>query len=508
MASNTTSNIEHTDTLIIGAGLSGIGAAYYLQKHHPAKSFVILEAREATGGTWDLFRYPGIRSDSDLHTFGYEFKPWVDDQAIASADKILDYLRQTAAENDIDRHIRFQQKVCSVAWSTDKACWHVDIERVDTGERSSMTCNWLFSAAGYYRYDKGYTPDFKGVEQFNGQVIHSQEWPEDLDYQGKRVVVIGSGATAVTLVPAMTDKAKHVTMLQRTPSYVMSLPSEDVIANGLRKCLPDDMAYALTRRKNIAIARGIWRFCQRFPNLARKAIRYSNKRALPKGYPVDEHFNPPYNPWDQRLCAVPDGDLFKVISEGKASVVTDHIETFTEKGVLLKSGQLLEADIIVTATGLNLQVFGGISVFVDGKPVDMSEKVAFKGLMLDGIPNFAFAIGYTNSSWTLKIGLVCEHLCRILSHMDKHDQSICCPVLPSPDMPTRPLLDFGAGYVLRALSRLPRQGEGAPWLVPMDYVVDKKLMRQGPVEDSNLKFYSPTKEQVPHQEPSMQMEGA
>ena len=508
MASNTTSNIEHTDTLIIGAGLSGIGAAYYLQKHHPAKSFVILEAREATGGTWDLFRYPGIRSDSDLHTFGYEFKPWVDDQAIASADKILDYLRQTAAENDIDRHIRFQQKVCSVAWSTDKACWHVDIERVDTGERSSMTCNWLFSAAGYYRYDKGYTPDFKGVEQFNGQVIHPQEWPEDLDYQGKRVVVIGSGATAVTLVPAMTDKAKHVTMLQRTPSYVMSLPSEDVIANGLRKCLPDDIAYAITRRKNIAIARGIWRFCQRFPNLARKAIRFSNKRALPKGYPVDEHFNPPYNPWDQRLCAVPDGDLFKVISEGKASVVTDHIDTFTEKGVLLKSGQVLEADIIVTATGLNLQVFGGISVFVDGKPVDMSEKVAFKGLMLDGIPNFAFAIGYTNSSWTLKIGLVCEHLCRILSHMDKHNQSICCPVLPSPDMPTRPLLDFGAGYVLRALSRLPRQGEGAPWLVPMDYVVDKKLMRQGPVEDSNLKFYSPTKEQVQHQEPSMQMEGA
>ena len=508
MTNNTTSNIEHTDTLIIGAGLSGIGAAYYLQKHHPAKSFVILEAREATGGTWDLFRYPGIRSDSDLHTFGYEFKPWVNDQAIASADKILAYLRQTASENDIDRHIRFQQKVCSAAWSTDKACWHIEIERIDTGERSSMTCNWLFSAAGYYRYDKGYTPDFKGVEQFNGQVIHPQEWPEDLDYQGKRVVVIGSGATAVTLVPAMTDKAKHVTMLQRTPSYVMSLPSEDVIANGLRKCLSDDMAYALTRRKNIAIARGIWRFCQRFPNLARKAIRFSNKRALPKGYPVDEHFNPPYNPWDQRLCAVPDGDLFKVISEGKASVVTDHIETFTEKGVLLKSGQLLEADIIVTATGLNLQVFGGISVFVDGKPVDMSEKVAFKGLMLDGIPNFAFAIGYTNSSWTLKIGLVCEHLCRILSHMDKHNQSICCPVLPSPDMPTRPLLDFGAGYVLRALSRLPRQGEGAPWLVPMDYVVDKKLMRQGPVEDSNLKFYSPTKEQVPHQEPSMQMEGA
>ena len=492
---------EHTDTLIIGAGLSGIGAAYYLQKEHPQKTFLLVEAREATGGTWDLFRYPGIRSDSDLHTFGYEFKPWVDEQAIASADKILSYLRQTASENDIDRHIRFQQQVCSVAWSSDKACWRVEIERIDTGERFSMTCNWLFSAAGYYRYDKGYTPDFKGVDRFSGPVVHPQEWPEDLDYQGKRVLVIGSGATAVTLVPAMTDKAKQVTMLQRTPSYVMSLPSEDVIANGLRKFLPDDIAYALTRRKNIAIARGIWRFCQRFPKLARKIIRFSNKRGLPKGYPVDTHFNPPYNPWDQRLCAVPDGDLFNAISAGKASVVTDHIDTFTEKGVRLKSGQELEADIIVTATGLNLQVFGGIDMRVDGELVDMSEKVAFKGMMLDGIPNFAFAIGYTNSSWTLKIGLVCEHLCRILSHMDHHNQSVCCPVLPSPDMPTRPLLDFSAGYVLRALSRLPRQGEGAPWVVPMDYVVDKKLMRKGPVEDSNLKFYSPENEQ--HQEPSM-----
>ncbi len=488
--------IEHIDTLIIGAGLSGIGVAYYLQKEHPQKSFVILEARETTGGTWDLFRYPGIRSDSDLHTFGYEFKPWIDNQAIASADKILAYLRQAASENDIDRRIRFQQKVVSADWSTDNACWHVEVERVDTGERSSMTCNWLFSAAGYYRYDKGYTPDFKNVDRFNGPVIHPQEWPEDLDYQGKRVLVIGSGATAVTLVPAMADKAKHVTMLQRTPSYVMSLPSEDVIANGLRKVLPGDMAYAITRRKNIAIARGIWRFCQRFPTLSRKVIRFSNKRALPKGYPVDKHFNPPYNPWDQRLCAVPNGDLFKAISEGEASVVTDHIDTFTEKGVLLKSGQGLDADIIVTATGLNLQLFGDIDMSVDGQPVDMSKKVAFKGLMLDGIPNFAFAIGYTNSSWTLKIGLVCEHLCRILSHMDSHGQSICCPVLPLPDMPTRPLLDFGAGYVLRALSRLPRQGAGAPWLVPMDYVVDKGLMRKGPVQDPNLKFYSPVKERT------------
>lgn len=508
MTSSKANTIEHTHTLIIGAGLSGIGTAYYLKKHHPDKSFLLLESRETTGGTWDLFRYPGIRSDSDLHTFGYEFKPWVDDQAIASADKILAYLRQTASENDIDRHIRFQHKVCRVDWSTDKACWRVEIERGDTGERSTMTCNWLFSAAGYYRYDKGYTPEFKGVDDFGGQVIHPQQWPENLDYQGKRVLVIGSGATAVTLVPAMTDKAQHVTMLQRTPSYVMSLPSEDVIANMLQKILPSSVAYALTRRKNIALARGIWRFCQRFPKLARRIIRFNNKRALPKGYPVDKHFNPPYNPWDQRLCAVPDGDLFNAISEGKASVVTDHIDTFTERGVRLKSGEELEADIIVTATGLDLQVFGGIELLVDGQPVDMSKKVAFKGMMLDGIPNFAFAIGYTNSSWTLKIGLVCDHLCRIFSYMDEHKQPICCPVLPSPDMPTRPLLDFEAGYVLRALNRIPRQGAGAPWLVSMDYIADNKVMRKGPVEDPNLKFYSPSNEQVQHQEPSMQMEGA
>ncbi|UZE96589.1 flavin-containing monooxygenase [Alkalimarinus alittae] len=497
MPSKQKNTLEHTDTLIIGAGLSGIGAAYYLKKEHPTKSFVLLEAREVTGGTWDLFKYPGIRSDSDLHTFGYEFKPWVDNKAIANADKILDYLREAAIENDINRHIRFQHSVCSAAWSTDEACWHVEIERMDTGERFSMTCNWLFSAAGYYRYDQGYTPEFEGVDKFNGQLIHPQKWPEDLDYQGKRVLVIGSGATAVTLVPAMTDKAKHVTMLQRTPSYIMSLPSADVIANVLRKLLPSALAYRLTRRKNIAMSRAVWRFCQRFPKLARRVIRFSNKRSLPKGYPVDEHFNPPYNPWDQRLCVVPDGDLFNAISEEKASVVTDHIDTFTEKGVRLKSGQELEADIIVTATGLNLQAFGGINMIVDGKTVEMPEKVAYKGMMLSGIPNFAFAIGYTNASWTLKIGLLCEHLCRIMRYMDRHDKSICCPELPSPNMPTRPLLDFGAGYVQRALSKIPRQGKDAPWLVAMDYNVDIKLMRDGPVEDPNLKFYSSASEQKP-----------
>lgn len=496
MPNCTNATIEHIDTLIIGAGISGIGAAYYLQKSHPSKSFTLLEGRESLGGTWDLFRYPGIRSDSDLYTFGYEFKPWEDDSAIANADKILEYLHETAAEHDIHRHIRFQHKVIRAAWSTADACWRVDIERVDTGEILTMTCNWLFSAAGYYRYDEGYTPEFKGVDQFKGQVVHPQHWPENLDYTDKRVLVIGSGATAITLVPAMADKTKHITMLQRTPSYVLNLPREDAIANVLRKWLPGGFAYSFTRQKNIALSRSIWRFCQRFPLLARKAIRLNNKVSLPKGYPVDTHFKPPYNPWDQRLCVVPDGDLFKVISEQKASIVTDQIDRFTEKGVQLTSGRELEADIIVTATGLNLQAFGGIDLQVDGKPVQLSEKVAFKGMMLNGIPNFAFAIGYTNASWTLKIGLLCEHLCRIMAYMDQHNKSICYPELPYPEMPTRPLLDFGAGYVQRALSKIPQQGTSKPWLMAMDYRVDEKMLRHGPVEDPNLIFSSAPKKQT------------
>ena len=480
--------IEHVDVLIIGAGLSGIGAAYYLQRDLPGKRYAILEAREASGGTWDLFRYPGIRSDSDLYTFGYEFKPWLSPKAIADADLILDYLRETASENGIDQHIRYQHKVKRADWCSETARWPLDIERLDSGEQQRMTCTWLFSAAGYYRYDEGFTPHFEGVEQYTGQLIHPQKWPENLDYSGKRVLVIGSGATAVTLVPAMTDKAAHVTMLQRTPSYVLDVPLEDPIAKLLRKWLPSERAYALTRRKNILIARGIWLLCQKYPRFARRLIRFFNKRSLPKDYPVDEHFNPPYNPWEQRLCAVPDGDLFKRLADGSASIVTDHIRTFTPRGVALKSGRELEADIIVTATGLNLQLFGGMTMTIDGEAVDVSRKVAFKGMMLDGLPNFAFAVGYTNSSWTLKVGLLCEHFCRLVAHLDQHGHAYCYPQLPSSDMPTRPLLDFGAGYVQRALPMLPRQGLGAPWLMSMNYLEDAKVLRQGPVLDPNLKF--------------------
>lgn len=481
-------SVEHVDVLIIGAGLSGIGLAYYLQRDQPGKTFALLESRATSGGTWDLFRYPGIRSDSDLHTFGYEFKPWVNDKSIADGADILAYLRETARENGIESKIRYQHKVVRADWSTPEARWTVEIERTDTGARHTMTCKWLFSCAGYYRYDEGFTPRFEGIERFAGQVIHPQHWPENLDYRGKRVVVIGSGATAVTLIPAMAKEAGHVTMLQRTPTYVMSLPSKDPIALLLRKLFSEERAYALTRRKNIALQRGIWRFCQKYPRAARRIIRFANARALPAGYPVDTHFNPPYNPWEQRLCAVPDGDLFKTIKQGKASVVTDHIDTFTEGGIQLKSGQHLQADIIVTATGLNLQLFGGIALAVDGQDVDLSTKVAFKGMMLSDLPNFGLIVGYTNSSWTLKVGLLSEHFCRVLAHMDRHGYAVCRPTLPTPDMATRPLLDFGAGYVQRAMKWLPRQGTTGPWVMAMDVQHDAEVLRQGPVEDPCLRF--------------------
>ncbi|MFG1922400.1 flavin-containing monooxygenase [Cryptosporangium sp. NPDC048952] len=478
--------MEHVDVLIVGAGISGIGAAYYLRTHVPSAKFTILEARGATGGTWDLFRYPGIRSDSDLHTFGYEFKPWRDRESIAGADKILAYLRETAEEHDIDRDVRFHHRVVNAEWSTADARWVADVDH--DGEMLQIAANWIFCASGYYRYDEGYTPHFEGRDTFRGEIIHPQQWPEDLDYAGKRVVVIGSGATAVTLVPALAETADHVTMLQRTPTYVMPVPAQDALANRLRKLLPEHRAYAITRRLNIAKQAGVWKFAQRYPKAARRIIRAVNTKALPPGFPVDEHFNPPYGPWDQRLCAVPDGDLFRSIRRGTASVVTDRIDTFTEAGIRLASGRELEADIIVTATGLNLQTFGGATLSVDGRPVHLPDHVAFKGMMLSDVPNFAFAIGYTNASWTLKVGLLCEHFCRLLLHMRRHGYDICVPERPDPDAPTRPLLDFGAGYVQRALDQLPRQGLRGPWLMSMNYGSDVKLLRNGPVTDPDLRF--------------------
>ena len=513
--------MEHLDVLIVGAGISGIGAAYYLQRDHPAASYAILEARDGAGGTWDLFRYPGVRSDSDLHTFGYAFRPWTADESIAGADAILEYLHNTAAEHGIDRHIRFQHTVRSASWSSDDACWTVEVERADpggaagdgaagdgaagdgaagdgaagdgldgSGRRVQLTCRWLFCAGGYYRYDEGYTPRFDGADRFAGRVVHPQHWPEDLDYSGQRVVVIGSGATAVTLVPALAEAAAHVTMLQRTPTYVLPIPSVDPLTRLARAVLPPAAAHALMRRKHIAQQRALWWFCRRFPTAARRFIRWVNVRELPEGYPVDEHFSPPYSPWDQRLCFVPDGDLFRVIREQKASVVTDHISTFTERGVRLASGAEIEADLIVTATGLNLLPFGGIALTVDGEPVQLPERVVFKGLMVSGVPNFCAAIGYTNASWTLKIGLLCEHFCRLLAYMATRGYTACRPEPSDPDMPTRPLLDFGAGYVQRSIDALPRQGDRAPWLMPVDYAADVKVMRTGRVDDEHLHFSS------------------
>ncbi|QKW26042.1 NAD(P)/FAD-dependent oxidoreductase [Streptomyces seoulensis] len=479
---------EHLDVLVIGAGISGIGAGRYLRTELPAKSFAILEARQASGGTWDLFRYPGIRSDSDLHTFGYEFKPWRDEQSIADAPRILSYLRETVRENGLDAHIRYHHKVLGASWSSAEARWTVDVERTDTGERVRLTAGWIFCAGGYYRYDEGFTPSFPGRDRFTGPVVHPQHWPEDLDYAGKRVVVIGSGATAVTLVPAMAGAAAHVTMLQRTPSYVLPVPREDVIANALKKYLGQRRGYALTRRKNIAQQRVVWRLCQKYPKAARRLIRWVNARQLPAGYAVDTHFNPPYDPWDQRLCAVPDGDLFRAIRGGSASVVTDRIASFTETGVLLESGRELPADVVVTATGLNVQAFGGARLTVDGREVRLPDTVAYKGMMLSGVPNFAYAIGYTNSSWTLKIGLLCEHLCRLLAHMDAHGYDVCRPEPADPRMPTRPFLDFGAGYIQRAVDSLPRQGDRMPWLTSTDYRDDVRLLRADDVTDPELRF--------------------
>ena len=491
---NTSTRIEHVDVLIVGAGISGIGAAYYLQTDHPGRSYAILEARGATGGTWDLFRYPGIRSDSDLHTFGYEFKPWRDEDAIASADKILAYLRQTAAENGIDKKVRFHHKVLGAAWSSADARWLVDVERVGGGEGNEelvqFSANWIFCAGGYYRYDQGYTPEFAGRDRFRGRIVHPQHWPEELDYAGKKVVIIGSGATAVTLVPAMAGTAAHVTMLQRSPTYVLPVPSKDAFANVAQKVLGATRGYALARRKNIFKQRAVYQLTQKYPGAARRLIRYLNAKELPEGYPVDEHFNPAYNPWDQRLCTVPDADLFKAISSGAASVVTARITSFTETGVLLESGKHLEADIIVTATGLNLQLLGGMSLSVDGKAVDVADTVAYKAMMLAGVPNFAFAFGYTNSSWTLKVGLLCEHFCRLLSHMDTRGYDIARPEVNDPAMQTRPLLDLSAGYVQRALDRMPKQGSGEPWRVSMDYYYDVERLREGSVDDPNLYFSS------------------
>ncbi len=478
---------DHVDVLIVGAGLSGIGAAHHLQDAFPGRTYMILESRDAIGGTWDLFRYPGVRSDSDMYTLGYRFRPWTEAQAIADGPAILEYVRATAAEAGIDKHIRFGHRVKRASWSGDDARWTVEATGPD-GQAVTLTCGFLLLCSGYYNYDHGYQPELPGIGNFGGQVVHPQFWPPDLDYAGKRVVVIGSGATAVTLVPAMAPTAAHVTMLQRSPTYVLAMPSEDGLANRLRKLLGTRRGYTATRWKNVAVTTLIYRLSRRRPDMIRGWIRKLAIGQLPAGYDVDTHFKPAYNPWDQRLCLVPDGDLFKAIKDGRASVATGRIATFTEHGIQLESGDDLEADIVVTATGLQLLALGGIELIVDGKAVRLPETMAYKGMMLSGVPNFAFTIGYTNASWTLKADLVSEFVCRLLKHMDARGYDTCVPVNDDPAITEQPLLDFAAGYVLRSIDEFPKAGSRAPWRLAQNYARDVVTLRLGKIDDGSMRF--------------------
>jgi monooxygenase len=472
---------QHVNVLIVGAGLSGIGAAVHLQQNCPEKSYAILEAREAVGGTWDLFRYPGIRSDSDMFTLGYSFKPWRGEKSITDGESILDYIKETAQEYGVEDKIRFGHQVLAAEWSSAEARWTVRAER--DGEPVELTCDFLYGCTGYYRYDEGFSPKFEGTERFEGEIVHPQHWPEDLDYEGKRVVVIGSGATAVTLVPAMAERAAHVTMLQRSPTYVISRPAADAVARVLRRLLPEKVAYAATRWKNVFLMLGSYKVSRRWPGVIKRIIRRGLEHDLPEGYDIDTHFKPRYNPWDERLCVVPEGDLFKAIGDGRASVVTDHVETFTEKGIRLRSGKELEADVVVTATGLNLLVLGGLQILVDGKEKQISETVGYKGMMFSGIPNLCLALGYTNASFTLKTDLVADYICRLLKHMDAHGYRVATPRAPDPSVDLEPFIDLKSGYVLRSLDQLPKQATRRPWRLHQNYAQDIRLLRKGPLDD-------------------------
>jgi cation diffusion facilitator CzcD-associated flavoprotein CzcO len=479
--------VEHVDVLVVGAGLSGIGAACHLKTECRGKSFAILEGRSAMGGTWELFRYPGIRSDSDMYTLGYRFRPWRDAKAIADGPAILNYIRETAEEFGVDKAIRYNHRVRRASWSSDDARWTVEVETGTEKTIVRLTCNFLYLCTGYYDYEAGYTPRWPGVESFRGRIVHPQKWPADLDYAGQRVVVIGSGATAITLVPALAERAGHVTMLQRSPSYVLSRPAEDKLANWLRRLLPDSAAYAVTRWKNVLLGMLFYNLARKQPELFKRMLARGVRQKLGEEY-VAKHFTPRYNPWDQRLCLVPDSDLFSAISEGRVSVVTDHIETFTESGLRLKSGEQLDADIIVTATGLVLKLMSGLQLLVDGAPVDLSKTMAYKGMMYSDVPNLASAFGYTNASWTLKCDLTAEYVCRLLNYMDSHGYAQCTPRANDPSLEEEPILDFTSGYVQRALHTLPRQGSKTPWRLHQNYVKDLSMMRFGRVDDGTMEF--------------------
>jgi cation diffusion facilitator CzcD-associated flavoprotein CzcO len=482
---------EHVDVVVVGAGLSGIGAGYHLKTMSPDRSYVILEGRDGLGGTWDLFKYPGVRSDSDMHTLGFSFKPWTEAKSIADGPSILQYLKQTVAQFGIDKNIRYGQLVTQAQWSTDDAQWTVTSTNKATGVSSTITCSFLFMCSGYYSYKKGHTPEFAGRERFKGTVVHPQEWPLDLDYAGKRVVVIGSGATAVTIVPSMADKAAHVTMLQRSPTYMVSRPDHDVMANRMRKVLPEKMAYNLTRIKNTWRQQLVYNKTRTDPDKVKQLLLGGIKMELGADYDIAKHFTPSYNPWDQRLCLVPNGDFFKSMREGKASVVTDHITSFTETGIQLASGEHLDADIIVTATGLELVTLGEMDFFVDGNQVDFAKTWTYKGFAYSDIPNMASTFGYINASWTLRSDLTAEYVCRLLNHMRKKGVAQCTPRLRDQDgsMKERPWIDgFSSGYMQRMMHRMPRQGDHEPWINPQNYRRDKKMFKHSPIDDGVMQF--------------------
>jgi len=478
----------HVDVLVVGAGVSGIGAGYHLQNKCPGKSYAILEARENLGGTWDLFRYPGIRSDSDMYTFGYSFKPWIGARNIADGASIRAYLTETAREYGIDQHIRFRQRARTASWSSAQALWTVVVERGPDREPVQYTCNFLYLCAGYYSYAQGYTPDFAGRERFEGRIVHPQQWTDDIDYANKRVLVIGSGTTAVTLVPELAKKAGHVTMLQRSPTYLFSWPAQDKLGNILRRCLPDRMAHAISRWQYLLMTMLFFRLSRTWPAMVKRLMIGRVRRELGRNFDIATHFTPRYNPWDQRVCLVPDSDLFQAMKSGKASVVTDRIASFTENGIALESGREIAADLIVTATGLDLQIAGGLAISIDGSRADISKCLQYKGIMFSGIPNLASCFGYTNASWTLKADLVSEYICRLLRHMDATGMRRCTPELTDITIRPEPFVDFSSGYFQRSADRLPKQGSKRPWKLYQNYAFDIALLRFGKIDDGTIKF--------------------
>jgi len=481
---------NHFNVIVVGAGISGIGAGYYLQKKCPNKSFVILEGRDNIGGTWDLFRYPGIRSDSDMNTMGFRFKPWMGVKSIADGPSILSYLHETVKENDLNKKIQFNQWINEASWSSRDSQWTVQVENKKTQELQDFTCDFLFLCGGYYNYEEGYTPHFAGRENFLGQIIHPQKWPKNLDYKNKKVVVIGSGATAVTIIPTMAEEAAHVTMLQRSPTYFLSAPDEDPVGNFLRKFISSKLTYKLVRWKNIRFQWWFFQKCRKFPKKVKEFLIKQVREELGPNYDIETHFTPKYNPWEQRMCLVPNGDFFNAINAGKASVITDHIDRFTKKGIKLKSGGEVEADLIVTATGLNLEVCNGIKLEVDNNEVDISKTMTYKGMMFSDVPNLVATFGYTNASWTLRADLTSEYVCRLLNFMDKKGYANCCPRTAEHVEPDGDWLDFTSGYVKRSMHKFPKQGSRDPWRNTQNFPKDVLAIRWGNIDNKELKFTS------------------